>query len=83
MTSELLAQAEMPTIHIFAESPIFKADFCITISNIKITANNDFKMVPDKITWVTPNLWLYLITGSKIKQTGLCVIYWKTGYFSG
>ena len=32
--------------------PIFKADFCITITNVK--ANNDFKMVPDKITGVTP-----------------------------
>ena len=32
---------------------IFKADFRITILNVKITANNDFKMVPNKITWVT------------------------------
>ena len=42
-----LEMAEMPTI------PIFVADFCITILNIKIAANNDFKMVPDKITGVT------------------------------
>ena len=32
---------------------IFKADFRIMISNVKITANDDFKMVPDKITGVT------------------------------
>ena len=47
--------AEMPTIPILCRIiPICKADFRITISNIKITANNDFKMVPDKITGVTP-----------------------------
>ena len=34
---------------------IFKADFRITFSNVKITANDDFKMVPDKITGVTLN----------------------------
>ena len=34
--------------------PIFKADSRIMISNVKITANKDFKMVPDKITGVTP-----------------------------
>ena len=28
--------------------PIFKADFRITISNVKIMANNNFKMVSDK-----------------------------------
>ena len=33
--------------------PIFKADFRITILNAKITANNNFKMVPDKITGLT------------------------------
>ena len=33
--------------------PIFKADFSITISDVKILANNDFKMVPDKIKEVT------------------------------
>ena len=39
---------EMPTI------PIFKANFRITNSNVKITAHNHFKMVPNKITGVTP-----------------------------
>ena len=34
--------------------PIFKANFRITISNVKIAANNNLKMVPDKITGVTP-----------------------------
>ena len=34
--------------------PIFKADFRIMISNFKITANNNSKMVPDKITAATP-----------------------------
>ena len=29
---------------------IFKANFSITISNVQIAANNDFEMVPDKIT---------------------------------
>ena len=29
--------------------PIFNANFRITISDVKIPANNDFKMVPDKI----------------------------------
>ena len=33
--------------------PIFKANFRIRISDVKITANNNFKMVPDKITGVT------------------------------
>ena len=31
----------------------FKADFRITISDVKIPQNNDFKMVPDKIKDVT------------------------------
>ena len=44
-----MSMVEMPTIPIFAESSIFKVRFHITISNVKITANNDFKMVPDKI----------------------------------
>ena len=39
---------------------IFKADYRITISNVKITANNDFKMVPDKITGVTPTSTLVI-----------------------
>ena len=33
---------------IFAESFRFQADFPITISNVKITANDDFKLVPEK-----------------------------------
>ena len=48
---------EMPTIHIFfGIVPIFKADFCITIANVKITcmANINSKMVPDKMMGVTP-----------------------------
>ena len=32
---------------------IFNADFHITISNVKIMANDYFKMVPDKKTGVT------------------------------
>ena len=32
---------------------IFKADLRIRISNVKITANNNLKMIPDKITGVT------------------------------
>ena len=67
---------------------IFKSDFRITISDIKIPANNDFKSVPDKIKEVAPPctpMWrkLYLFTGSKIglfpfkNQTGLCIVYWK------
>ena len=32
----------------------FKADFRITISDVEIPANNDFKMVPDKIKGVIP-----------------------------
>ena len=44
----------MPTIPISAESYRFsRSDFRITISNDKITENNDFKMVPDKIMGVT------------------------------
>ena len=30
--------------------PIFKANFCISISEVKIRANNDFNMVADKIS---------------------------------
>ena len=41
---------EMPTIHNFCGIiPIFKPDFRITISSVKITANNNYKMVPNKI----------------------------------
>ena len=32
--------------------PILKADFCITILNVKIPANNNFNTVPDKIKGV-------------------------------
>ena len=38
--------------------PFFKADFRITISNVKITWNNDFKIVPETITGYS-----YLYTG--------------------
>ena len=34
---------------------IFKAIFRFTILNVKIMAHYDFKVVPDKITGVTPN----------------------------
>ena len=34
--------------------PIFKANFRIMILNVKIMANDKLKMVPDKITGVTP-----------------------------
>ena len=34
--------------------PIIKANFRSTIVIVKITANTDFKMVPDKITGVNP-----------------------------
>ena len=34
--------------------PIFKSDFRIMISDIKILANNNFKMVRDKIKEVAP-----------------------------
>ena len=48
--------------------PIFKANFRITISNVKITANNNLKMVPDQITGVTPTSTPVIpITGSKLK----------------
>ena len=68
--------------------PIFKSDFHITISDIKILANNDFKMVPDKIKEVAPPCTplcrkLYLFVCSKIwlfpfkNQTDLCIVYWK------
>ena len=40
--------------------PIFKANFRFTISNVKITENNDFKMVPDKIMRVTPTSTLLI-----------------------
>ena len=43
--------AEMPTILIFEESYPFSS---LTIWNVKITANNHFKMIPDKIMGVTP-----------------------------
>ena len=57
---KLMGKAEMPTIPIFVESYNFKANFRITISNVKITANNNFKMVPDKITGVTPTFTMVI-----------------------
>ena len=59
--------------------PIFKVNFPITISNVKITANNHFKMVPDKITGVTPTSTC-VIPDHRLQnkiQTGLCLVYWK------
>ena len=50
----LSAKAGMPTILILQNHTVFQVDFHITISNVKIMANNNFKMVPDKITRVTP-----------------------------
>ena len=35
--------------------PIFKANFHITILNVKFTSYNNLKMVPDKITGGTPS----------------------------
>ena len=53
----------MPTIPIFAESKtIFKADFRITISDVKITANNNFNEVPDKIMGVSPTATLIYLS---------------------
>ena len=50
--------AEMPTIPFFLGFiPIFKANFRITILNVKKTANNNIKMVPDKIMG---NSYLYI-----------------------
>ena len=74
--------------------PIFKSDFRITNSDIKIGANKDFKTVPDKIKEVAPpctSMWrnLYLFTGSKTgsipfkNQTGLCIVYWKNITIAG
>ena len=61
--------AELPTLLIFAESYRFlKADFHITIWKVKITANNDFKMVPDKITGVTPTSTPVLPNHRYVKQ---------------
>ena len=47
----------MPTIPILR---IFKVDFPIKILNVKITANNDFKMVPDNLN---NRGYSYLCTG--------------------
>ena len=44
----IMAHSEMPTI------PIFKADIRVMILKVKITANNDFRKVPNKITGVIP-----------------------------
>ena len=44
-------KAEMPTILIFVESYRFSRPIsALRFSNIKITANNDFKLVPGQIT---------------------------------
>ena len=41
-------------------------------------------MVPDKIKGVNPSATLiYIITGSKIKKTGLCIVYWKNVTLAG
>ena len=66
--------------------PIFKANFRSTISDIKIPANNDFKMAPDKIKEVTSTctlIWRKLqlgdnytpITGSKIRFRLVCALF--------
>ena len=67
--------------------PIFKSDFHIRISDIKVLANNDFQPLPDKIKEVAlpyTLMWRklhYLFTSGKIglfpfkNQTGLCVVY--------
>ena len=60
---------------------IFKADFRITISNMKIKANNNFKMVPDQITGLIPTSTP--VIPDNIIQTGLCVIYWKNVTLAG
>ena len=44
--------------------PIFKVNFRITILDDKIPANNDFKMVPDKIKEVTSTCTRILLLGS-------------------
>ena len=52
---------------------IFKADFRITILTVKITAKNDLKMVPDKITGVTPTSTPVIpVPGCKIKYRLIC-----------
>ena len=57
----------MPTILIFVEAyRFFKADF-----ECQNYGNNDFKMIPNKITRVTLHK-LYQITGSKIKYRLVC-----------
>ena len=43
-----------PLFQFLWDHTVFKAHFCVTISNVKTTANYNFKMVPDKITGVTP-----------------------------
>ena len=52
------------------------ANFCITISDIKIQAKNDFNTVPAKIKGVSPSTTpIYLITGSKIKYRLVCELF--------
>ena len=63
---------------------IFKADFRITILNVKITANNKFKMVQDKITvLLLPLHQLYLITRSNKKADWFVRNLLEKRYFSG
>ena len=53
--------------------PIFKSDFHVMISNIKIPENNDFKSVPDKIKEVAPPctlMWSKLYLFTSVLQLG-------------
>ena len=46
------------------------------ILDVKISANNNFNMVPDKIKEVRPSATpVYLITGSKIKYRLVCALF--------
>ena len=56
--------------------PIFKANFLILISAVKIPANNNFNKLPDKIKGVSLSATpFYLITGSKIKYRLVCALF--------
>ena len=57
---------------------IFKANFRIANSDVKIPANNHFNMVPDKIKGVSPTATRFTFSPVVNKiQTGLCIVYWK------
>ena len=57
--------------------PIFQADFCIMISDVKIPAKNNFNKVPDKIKGVCPiSTPIYIITGSEIVKKDLFVYFY-------